>query len=1813
MSALAQVLGVDRSQVATDINNTLQKRQTAALATVSRTVVPPHASITLSNPNRSRVRKFPFSEHLQVAQAIYKAGVHNFVEAWEIARLVSEANGTKHNNYLDITSPEILQRFITHPNLLRGIARASRMSNMQQSVIFLTMLTNDVTLQNVSNLGFLSEADFSQTITQINAYPYIYFNGEDPLDIAMFLSIAERHGFTPEQQQMLTNLSWLNQAIQMNNGPIANNLTDQFGVKTGLSDLFSEGDYQMIPLLREVLEQMIGEFGSFDMTSMQLNLSTNNVAENVSRLHNLITILRSGISLRDESGEPSLRLRHYDEIPIIEGTAADMEMSHLLAIALGTDWNANLFSSNNNSQITQYNVHLAQLRKHLPAILSIILSASDAQLVSLQGAIESGEIYKTYNQLLVQDEALYAALTDRQDSSGVLHILSQAISLRNTLSLERRTAVIKNLYRLGYLGDPYNTQPWLVPYIYPELNEAFNEVLNIIPRSDQDVRAYLVSVRDQFSVLFDGTVATPTFIFGLLDYLNSHIDSVKSHQALVRNTINVYTDIIAVDFIDDEFIARRPKNEQIYWRMLNGRRFDFLQDGLLSQFGQIGTWFTKDGYPTPAFLTWLFSHAEIRENYSYNFETISSWLGGDFLSQFTDTNERVYWRLFAHAISNQDAELLSLLQTINTSTLSVYFTNGFVKPELLDAYVSHSVANHTLNISNLNSFCSILTEDFQKNPTLKVWAYIYQQKLNPSYMGGFFLANFDRFDEMVQNNQLNLHGVFQVLAEKKNRDYIKYFEKELQGEREYSDEFTDINQFRIVGGLDEYAKTFPAESKQHCFYSYIASFSTDLQIFFINQYDHFDEIVKDGKPQAGAFFDAVRAFNPVGDVGGKSFWSNLSLYVDNNKIFDQLPADEHAYWYVMMANQGYTITQALFPYLQKDIPTLFTPNGEIKDTLLLAILAETKRIPKNLLTWRNPWFAANSLGIFDAIDPNIDARVMRFLLRVRSDRLDADIQSGEHFGRESEFMLNQRLYYFLLQQSDQLHDDISPDWKYINPSVIESLLKLKDYEGYPGSLIEDIVFMTQYIDPASTGSDANFWRAFAQAKPVFRTYLIDKLKSGTISLNNAHEYVDAKGFTQAFYDQFLLDISGSDTPRVHDFIAQASKKEWVSLFGDTSIKEFLAVLPGGLADEKRNAFTHNDNDRTSQFLLFLAQNYESSEFVLSIENFAILKSYIAQFGLSKTPSLFRYFKYLTLHAQNPNLPLPEDIVHSGITTIDVLKERFTRIQTIAFSQEELTDVSNLSAFELEILSLVTKHSVQRFPGHPMDEIVQAYETAKQENLILPLPDGYSSATTKVPLVSVTSDLSKITGPYNSLRQDILDSIADDPANIERPKKSLLDILVAIDADTVDRHARGKLPDEDYASATETVAQLRAAINSSTNIDELLGILVATPIKQGVFSTYKKDFISVMRQLVFRKVFTRHNQSGGIEEIRSLLEGPLSISAISRVIDIVQNYVKSHVLNLTSNNEEAYWTAQVFALINENRSTNDILDYLRADINLINGFMKELEVAEKSEKMTVHFIPDRGLVGEMAGYCGGVCYTKVFPLLKQYPNLVPFKIVSENPTTGELEIIGSVLVFEVPDAEGKPIMVVRAFDVRDEATLNVETLFESFADHLATIAKARGITRIVAAGTGGTISNFPMITNYVLRRYVDGKPNVPIQGIFDFNGYNITNNLFLIRTVSWLPIDLNDILNTAALTPDSPIAAVQTVEHAADLLLAPMDSSCSTFHLTERVYAASIPCSINNTRMRRIAKRMPARVIMNLAQTVERESGLQSTIAVNSLK
>lgn len=634
----------------------------------------------------------------------------------------------------------------------------------------------------------------------------------------------------------------------------------------------------------------------------------------------------------------------------------------------------------------------------------------------------------------------------------------------------------------------------------------------------------------------------------------------------------------------------------------------------------------------------------------------------------------------------------------------------------------------------------------------------------------------------------------------------------------------------------------------------------------------------------------------------------------------------------------------------------------------------------------------------------------------------------------------------------------------------------------------------------------SFFSSFPEpSKPFWQYYAAQDLNTKTTFVFE-HRQDFAKLIIDGQETAYFWELFSRENPRY--FVDNATRDQWKMAFGEAPVNQLLAVLPKR-TDERRNAFTHGEFDRTSKFIQHLV-GHADSDFVLTPEDFQVMTAYVARFGLAENVMIFRYFKHLYLHEQK-GTELPEEIRQSGVLTTENLEQQLARVRGVAYSKEPLTDLSKFSAFEIQVLDLITGKSTHTFrDGRPeLTRIIHDFQEDYREGRVTPTSPEYQSDTLELFDARIEFDKAAVKDDYELFQEEILAGIdaPEDAAPLKIAVGTMVEKKIS-QLQTVLASASGPKA-EGINRNLQKFVEFQGQLEKAQNIDDLMLILLTSNLS--IDGEDKRLVQSVERQIVLRKVFIKHYPAEKKERLKVLLENEISGQAVLAVTDLVNELAKTHALNMAGNNEEGYWRGDVFAKMKALKQGKELPLLFNPAIERLKKETEKFKIVQTGARKKLEMIPDRGFIGEMSGYLANVCYTKEYPFLSRWKNVVPYKFVVDNDLSG-VEFVGSVLVFEVEDEHGATALLVRAFDMPEEEKYDVRFIIEQFLDKMATVAKKRGAKTVLVPGNEAAMSNYTMTKNHMLTRYVSEKTPVSLKNEFVFNGYDLTKNCYAARVV-----------------------------------------------------------------------------------------------------
>lgn len=580
------------------------------------------------------------------------------------------------------------------------------------------------------------------------------------------------------------------------------------------------------------------------------------------------------------------------------------------------------------------------------------------------------------------------------------------------------------------------------------------------------------------------------------------------------------------------------------------------------------------------------------------------------------------------------------------------------------------------------------------------------------------------------------------------------------------------------------------------------------------------------------------------------------------------------------------------------------------------------------------------------------------------------------------------------------------------------------------------------------------------------------------------------------------------------FLQKVTREKFTSCFG-AEAKAFLSALPTA-TDEERNAFTHNPYDRTTAFLRFLIDNNRQTHFEIDAQNLLIASEYIKTFGFARTPQIFYAFNAI-YRFENQGIQLPQEIQTSGVTSLENLTTRVRSTKEKAMSDEEMLNLDNISAFEIEVLNIVTGKATHRFDAgrHSFTEIVNDFSKAAHSPEFARVPEGYTprSFTFQEEEVKV-KQTTMLMDAYKKIQPEVLAALEhteafEDLKNFIRSKfeAKINEVTAALEKLGQEKQRFLLENRQKFEVTKEEIGEIGSA-------DELLLFALRyIADKSQKDNNLKFQLESVVRQLILRRTFHVQNSDAFMENMRLQLQDTPTPDGLSSLSTVINHQIRDHTLQWGSEEISNFWSSEVQTQIAGIKNGKPLFEFFGPILDQIDEAFEHFERELKQSKRIVRVVPDRGLIGECSAYLADVCYSAEYPLLEKRPSLIPFKFIIQDENGTIKEFFGSTLVFEVKDQSGNDCLLLRGFNIPNQGNINSAQVLEVFLDYLQEVGILRNKQAVLVPGNSGAISNYSPIINQVLNTYagsIHEENRRELAERFAFNGYDITKYVFVAR-------------------------------------------------------------------------------------------------------
>lgn len=552
--------------------------------------------------------------------------------------------------------------------------------------------------------------------------------------------------------------------------------------------------------------------------------------------------------------------------------------------------------------------------------------------------------------------------------------------------------------------------------------------------------------------------------------------------------------------------------------------------------------------------------------------------------------------------------------------------------------------------------------------------------------------------------------------------------------------------------------------------------------------------------------------------------------------------------------------------------------------------------------------------------------------------------------------------------------------------------------------------------------------------------------------------------------------------------------EWMKLLGKKRFDTFLSVLPHVVTFDnsplQRNAFTRNEYDQVTPFLNYLA---DRCNFSLSPSEFDRMTLFVDRYGLSQNEVLYRAFCFVL--DKKPDEVSDEFV---GIETLEDIDDILHRLrERIASPQPMLTLPEDL--FEQALFAHEIGYSTHTYGKPPsfQDFNRQFAEPGNTGEI----PNGHRAFEIAVPILSQVSEIQSDAVPalvpfvreIASLRSD-----GPEPWTIREPQKQL-DLLFDSLIDRM-QHVIG-VPEHIRIYRLTKLKTLSQDTKAAQTPDDIIRILSSTSFERTDLSIVA----SIYRQSAILQFLRKNNYTGYIPDPSSTL-GPKGIEGL---YNLCVNGALNHTLAIQEFEDRQAvvitkdWDPDISSKVS-------IIGRMRESFMPLARILTTAMIEQESHASLVgtekiQVIPDRGVVGELSAYIGGACYSQVFPLLAQYPGMVPYKIIHH--TSVGPQIIGSFLTFPVLLKSNQGAVLVRALNIPHRSELYMPSIVKGIFNRMGAISENGN--PVLIPGIDGAQSEYANILR-AYKKYLEPQNVVTLATKFDFNGYDLTDNCYLVN-------------------------------------------------------------------------------------------------------
>lgn len=515
----------------------------------------------------------------------------------------------------------------------------------------------------------------------------------------------------------------------------------------------------------------------------------------------------------------------------------------------------------------------------------------------------------------------------------------------------------------------------------------------------------------------------------------------------------------------------------------------------------------------------------------------------------------------------------------------------------------------------------------------------------------------------------------------------------------------------------------------------------------------------------------------------------------------------------------------------------------------------------------------------------------------------------------------------------------------------------------------------------------------------------------------------------------------------------------------------------------------------------------------------IFIAYVKDFGLNEALALFRIYTALMKKDFSNDM-----LVHSGIKMkTDNPREGIKQLQTIVkrFRQQlnvsgEISDEILNNPLELDLLRVAVNYDGSKWKRNvDFKELVVGYIRAKQAQRSGNLPEifysseGQGSRTLRIGKIKASrlgienfdfQDNAKAF--FGKIVEELQSSLKllgiPEDGRVTRARERITSVIVSEMNEGT--QGLGRLRDNPKAAQQKerelaNLEKLSQGVEQARDLPDLIAAM-------GEFDPKNNSPLdSELRRLLFLQGFLA--SATFVEEFkdRFRVAQDISLPNLNLFLEFTGNIIKEHVLGTNPDLADARLDI-----------TSDMRRTLRKHLNfkVFQDEMRRLLEKERKDTITLTVVPTRGILGELSGYFCDACWTRQNNIMENNQDMVFLTFIENYEDPLNARIVGGTLLI-MTKSGNRDNFVVRGFNPQDRIAdlYDMGELFDSFInDYLSALPGRETREHSIPSPNSGAFSNRPSVI--AVGRARIGEENLPLDSINRFNGYDITNQVYVIR-------------------------------------------------------------------------------------------------------